>query len=66
MPSSLPDMMQCKSTLQTYSPTVMQVDLNLHELCIEKIARWLKSAEDVSLLPLPKRLKDRLIQYINE
>ena len=59
--------MQWYRNFSNYFPhAVMQVDLNLHELCIEKIARWLKSAEDVSLLPLPKRLKDRLIQYINE
>lgn len=50
----------------THTHTVMRVDFNLQELCLEKLSSWLKNDDKVDRLPLPIRLKDRLKQFINE
>jgi len=50
----------------SFPSAVMRVDINLQQLCIELIASWLRSAENVVHLPLPNSLKDRLKQYISE
>lgn len=46
--------------------TVMRVDFNLQELCLEKLSSWLKTSEKVDGLPLPARLKEKVKQFINE
>ena len=50
----------------SFPSAVMRIDINLQQLCIELIASWLRSADDVVHLPLPNSLKDRLKQYISE
>ena len=35
-------------------------DINLQNLCLEKLSNWLKSTSDIDTLPLPVKLKVEL------
>ena len=51
----------------TFFYTVTQSeDINLQELCLEKLSSWLESGDEVDRLPLPTRLKDKLKWYFDE
>ena len=50
----------------THSHTVTQYeDINLQELCLDKLFSCLKSSKEVDSLPLPGRLKDKLKEYFS-
>ena len=38
-------------------------DINLQNLCLEKLSDWLKSTSDIDTLPLPAKLKIELKHY---
>ena len=52
--------------VHTHTHTAMQVDINLQDICITVLSSWLKSADDANTLPLPRRIRERLIQFIND
>ena len=35
-------------------------DINLQNLCLEKLSNWLKSTSNVDKVPLPAKLKDKI------
>ena len=41
-------------------------NINLQELCLERLSSWLKSGNEVDRLPLPIRLKDKIKWYFDE
>ena len=50
--------------VQTYTRTVTQYeDINLQELCLNKLFSCLNDGDEVDRLPLPTRLKDKLREY---
>jgi hypothetical protein len=43
---------------------IYATDINLQNLCLEKLSSWLKSSSDVDTLPLPTKLKIKLNIFI--
>ena len=40
-------------------------NINLQELCLERLSSWLKSSDQIDKLPLPTTLKDKLKRYFD-
>ena len=38
----------------------LPTDINLQNLCLEKLSNWLKSTSDIDTLPLPTKLRVQL------
>ena len=65
-------MLYCVMHVYTYWPKFainnncwfFATDINLQNLCLEKLSNWLKSTSDIDTLPLPGKLKVKLKSFI--
>lgn len=42
----------------------MYVDIRLEEICLRVIGSWITTFREVKALPLPKKLKEKLLQHV--
>ena len=50
----------------THTHTVTSYPMDLEQLCLDRLSRWLKSNDEVDSLPLPTRLKDHIKELMTD